>query len=417
MANFAKGKAFFVASFAIFALSRSPWCWLRRSTVAVTHLLVIPLLITPLACTTANHPQVTAPTTALAAAPIFTAANTITPGALWPDDHGDHIQAHGGGVIQLGDTFYWYGEQRARNLDRSKHYVSCYSSKDLIHWTFRNNVLALSDPFNFGPHWALERPKVYYNAPTKKYVMYMHIDGPLAHGGGGYDAARVGVAICDTPDGNYTYLRSFRPLGDESRDIGQFVDDDGSAYLIFEDRPTGGFHIAQLSDDFLDVKRETAFIHEPFEGGTLVHYKDRYYCVASHMTGWDANPDMYASAPKLEGPWSEFKNIAPPWTRTYGSQSTMLLKVTGTKTTTVIFMADIWRPWAQWDSRYLWMPLEIDGDKLHLPEPRAWTIDVHTGEAWINPNAPAMPIDVPRRRTRPATTRATTRPATARGSN
>ena len=36
----------------------------------------------------------------------------------------------------------------------------------------------------------------------------------------------------------------FRPLGYESRDIGQFVDDDGSAYLIFESRPSHGFYIA-----------------------------------------------------------------------------------------------------------------------------------------------------------------------------
>lgn len=384
----------------------------NRSSVIFKFLALL-LVISAFSCA-GTKPQTasTRPTTKPdAELPVFTADNTITPGAIWPDNQGNHIQAHGGGVIQIGDTFYWYGEQRARGLDRDKHYVSCYSSTDLIHWTFRNNVLALSDPLNFGPRWALERPKVYYNAPTKKYVMYMHIDGPVGNSSG-YAAARVGVAICDSPVGDFTYLRSFRPLGHESRDIGQFIDDDGSAYLIFEDRPTGGFHIAQLSDDFLDVKKETAFIHAPLEGGTLVHYHDRYYAVASHMTGWDANPDVYATAPKLEGPWSEFKDIAPPKTRTYGSQSTMLLKVTGTKTTTVIFMADIWRPWAQWDSRYVWMPLEIDGDKLQLPQPRAWTIDVHTGEASINPNAPAMPIDLPRRRARPATTRAATRPAT-----
>jgi hypothetical protein len=351
-------------------------------------------------------------TARLAAGPLqFTPANTITPGAIWPDTTGNHIQAHGGGVIQIGDTFYWYGEQRRRDLDRSKRYVSCYASKDLMHWTFRNNVLALSDPFNFGSRWVLERPKVFHSTKTKKYVMYMHIDGPVGNDTG-YAAARVGVAICDTPDGNFNFLRSFRPLGHESRDIGQFVDDDGSAYLIFEDRPTGGFHIAQLSEDFLDVKKETAFIHAPLEGGTLVHYRDRYFVVASHMTGWAANPDIYASAAHLQGPWSEFKDIAPPETNTYGSQSTMLLKVTGSKTTTVIFMADIWRPWAQWDSRYLWMPLQITGDKIQLPEPRQWTIDVHTGETWINPSAPPMPIDKPRRRERPATTRSTTRPAT-----
>ena len=75
--------------------------------------------------------------------------------------------------------------------------------------------------------------------------MYMHIDGNGTRRHGGYNVARVGVAICDTVDGDYKYLKSFRPLGHESRDIGQFIDDDGTAYLIFEDRPNG-FHIAKL---------------------------------------------------------------------------------------------------------------------------------------------------------------------------
>jgi hypothetical protein len=58
----------------------------------------------------------------------------------------------------------------------------------------------------------------------------------------------------------------------------------------------------------------------------------------------------------------------------------MLLKVAGSKTTTVIFMGDIWKPRAQWDSRYLWMPVEIGDGKLRLPEPKEFTIDAATGE-------------------------------------
>jgi hypothetical protein len=61
----------------------------------------------------------------------------------------------------------------------------------------------------------------------------------------------------------------------------------------------------------------------------------------------------------------------------------MLLKIAGPKTTSVIFMGDIWRPEAQWDSRYLWMPLEIGGGTMSLTEPHEWTLDMQTGEAII----------------------------------
>jgi len=313
----------------------------------------------------------------LAAAGILAAPRTIQPGEVWPDDRGQHIQAHGGGMLQRGDTYYWFGEDRGQGLDPSRRYVSCYSSKDLAHWTFRNQVMKQADPGGLGAHFVLERPKVFYNARTGKFVMYMHIDDAR------YALARVGVAISDTVDGDYQYLKSFRPLGQESRDIGQFIDDDGSAYLIFEDRPAKGFHIAKLSGDYLTVEKDVCLIHAPLEGGAVVHYQGLYYALGSALTGWNPNPNKYATAPRLEGPWSEFRDIAPPNSKTYGSQSTMLLKIVGARSASVIFMGDIWKPRTQWDSRYLWMPLEIGDGKLWLPEPKPWTLDVQTGEAAI----------------------------------
>lgn len=160
----------------------------------------------------------------------------ITPGAIWPDTKGQHIQAHGGGVIKLKNTFYWYGEQRSKGLDDQYRYVSCYSSKDLMTWTFRGNVIKMLPPDSLDNTWVLERPKVFYNVTTNKYVMYFHIDmpDPVTHR---YKLAEVGVAICDKPDGKFQFVKRFRPLGCESRDIGQFIDDDGLAYLIFRRSP------------------------------------------------------------------------------------------------------------------------------------------------------------------------------------
>jgi hypothetical protein len=306
------------------------------------------------------------------------AQSKILPGEVWPDDKGNHVQAHGGGIIKVGKTYYWFGEGRSKDNDREMRYVDCYSSTDLAHWTFRNEVIKTKDPDSLGRNFVLERPKVFYNKKTKKYVMYMHIDNAS------YKLARVGVAISDKVDGDYKYLKSFRPLGHESRDIGQFVDDDGTPYLIFEDRPFG-FRIATLSEDYLSVEKEVCLIPMHMEGGALVHYNGLYYAIGSSLTGWNANPNKYATATSLAGPWSEFKNIAPPEVNTYGAQSTLLLKIVGSKTTSVIFMGDIWRPRSQWDSRYLWMPLEIGDGKLWLPKPAPWTLNVKTGETKILP--------------------------------
>lgn len=300
--------------------------------------------------------------------------DAITPGEVWHDNRGQQIQAHGGGILYWKGTYYWVGEDRTPTNDSEKRYVACYSSKDLVHWTFRGQILVLSDPEHLGPNWVLERPKLFHNPHTGKFVLYFHLDD--AH----YKFARVGVAISDRIDGSYSYVKSFRPLDQVSRDIGQFIDDDGSAYLIFESRSTGGFFIAKLSEDYMSVERQMSFVKVSIEGGAIVHYRGLYYVVGSHLTGWLPNPNVYATSPSLSGPWTEMKDIAPPETNTYDSQSSMLLKVQGSKTTTVIYMGDRWNPKALWDSRYIWMPLEISGGRLKLPSPQPWTLNMRTGK-------------------------------------
>ncbi|MEO6924872.1 MAG: family 43 glycosylhydrolase [Bryocella sp.] len=311
----------------------------------------------------------------------------IRPGEVWRDNRGQPIQAHGGGILTLGHTYYWFGEDREQSNDPSLRYVGCYSSRDLVHWTFRSKI-TLTDPEHIGPHWILERPHVFYNSHTKKFVMYAHLDGPLPSDPDGrpYKLARVGVFISNKADGPYTFVHSFRPLGQESRDIGQFVDDDGKPYLLFESRPTGGFVLAALSDDYLTVSHQVAFFHTRLEGGALVHVGKTYFVMGSHLSGWASNPNVYASAPSLTGPWSTFANIAAPEMKTYDSQSTFLLKVVGTKTTSVIYMGDRWEPKTLWDSRYVWMPLTVSGTTLTLPAPQPWTINIKTGETHLIPS-------------------------------
>lgn len=299
----------------------------------------------------------------------------IKPGEIWPDNKNEHIQAHGGGIIKRGNTYYWFGEDRRKSNSVNTTYVGCYSSKDLVNWKFRGQVFKASTLEGISEgKLILERPKVFYNEKTRKYIMYMHLDNSE------YKFARVGVAVSDKVDGEYKFVKSFRPLGLESRDIGQFIDDDGRAYLVFESRPTKGFYIAKLSDDYMDLEKQVAYINAPLEGGAIVHYGDLYYAIGSALTGWHPNPNKYATATSLAGPWSEFKDIAPPESNTYRSQSTMMIKVTGTKGTTVIYMGDQWKPKTQWESRYLWMPLEIGNGNLWLPKPQPWMLNVKTGE-------------------------------------
>lgn len=63
-----------------------------------------------------------------------------------------------------------------------------------------NKLLTVQSSGDLGPSRVVERPKIIYNAPKKKFVMWMHIDSSS------YDEAKVGVATSDTVCGAYTYM-------------------------------------------------------------------------------------------------------------------------------------------------------------------------------------------------------------------
>lgn len=44
------------------------------------------------------------------------AASWIVPGAVWTDTDGNKIDAHGGGIVKRGNTFYWVGQSASNSL-------------------------------------------------------------------------------------------------------------------------------------------------------------------------------------------------------------------------------------------------------------------------------------------------------------
>jgi hypothetical protein len=107
--------------------------------------------------------------------------------------------------------------------------INCYSSSNLVEWNYEGALLTRTASGDTGPGRVIERPKVMFNKKTNKYVLWMHIDSS------NYGEAKIGVATGDSVCGKYTYVRSERPLGFESRDSGVYVDDDGKGYLLTED--------------------------------------------------------------------------------------------------------------------------------------------------------------------------------------
>lgn len=328
-------------------------------------------------------------------------SRTIRNGELWNDDSGQHINAHGGGIMIYGDTYYWFGEHKSEHTSDALLGVMCYASKDLVNWHNCGVALSVSDErgHDIERGCILERPKVIYNKVTKKFCMWFHLELK----GRGYEAARYGVAVADRPEGPYKFLYSSRanagtwpvegaPMnfdeylkrdygtGQMSRDMTLYIDDDGKAYHIFSSEENYTLHIAELTADYL---HHTGRYTRMAPGGqneapAIFKHNGTYWMITSGCTGWAPNEARMFSAPSIWGPWTQHPNPCRGSKAeiTFGGQSTYILEVRGEgQEVRHIFMADIWRPNHPIDARYIWLPIDFENGKPVIRWREEWNIN------------------------------------------
>ena len=337
-------------------------------------------------------------------------------GQLWMDTEGNHINAHGGNIIQYGDTYYWYGENRPYRGFTTEAGVGVYSSKDLKTWKNEGIALAVSEEVGHDIERGciMERPKVLYNAKTKKFVMLFHLELK----GRGYDAARVAFAVSDTPTGPFRFLRSTRVNagkwafnmdkkaqkaaqqtdaskwkdnwwtpewrkevekgmylwrdfagGQMSRDMTLYVDEKGKAYHITSSQENLTLLVSELTDDYLDFTGKYNMVAPggQNEAPCIVKHNGTYWLICSGCTGWAPNEARMFSAPSIWGPWTQhpspFVGTATgfydmPANKTFGAQGTYIYEMNGKP----IFMADVWNERHLSNSLHLWLPIEFGED-------------------------------------------------------
>ena len=333
-------------------------------------------------------------------------AKMFRPGEKWLDDHGTAINAHGGGILVVGDVYYWFGEHKiegdAGNFAQVGVHV--YASKNLYDWEDKGIALKVSeDPkSDIVKGCILERPKVISCPKTKKFVMWFHLE-LKDHG---YNAARAGTAIADSPTGPYQFVESFRlnpgkwpknateadkqpneknflardfQGGQMSRDMTLFVDDDGRAYHIASSEENRTLHISLLTDDFMHTSGQYVRIlpGKSNEGAAVFKRGGRYFLISSACSGWEPNAARLASADSIWGPWQEHGNPcvgSPEQVKTtFHSQSTFILPAPG-KPGSFIFLADRWNPKNAIDGRYVWLPIQFHEEKPFVEWKASWNL-------------------------------------------
>jgi hypothetical protein len=320
-----------------------------------------------------------------------TAANptlVIRNDTFWKDTAGTPIYSQGGGVILVGDTYYWYGAKYAgavtyaanpskKNSDTSIAGVTIYSSKDLVRWKLENTVTFSNAGSWFG------RMGVVYNKNTKKYVL-------VAQGAGG-----LFFATSDTPTGNFTFDNVQTTLSGiangSTGDQTTFQDDDGKAYLICSSSSgRSNLYVVPLRDsDFLAIGTPTRiFGGVGREGNALFKYAGHYYFCSSDLHGWNASHTYCISATNILGPYgTEFVMTNTDADFSHVTQTGFFITVKGSAQSFVIFAGDRWSDFAGNGLGYnQWMPLSFEGTTPIFHSLSEWSIDAAAGTWAVGPN-------------------------------
>ena len=167
-----------------------------------------------------------------------------------------------------------------------------------------------------------------------------------------------------------------------------FVDDDGTAYVIYSSEGNRTTFISRLNDDYtaLEVDRDEAeegthftrnFVGWSREAPAMFKYKEKYYMINSGCTGWSPNPAQYAVADHPMGPWTGMGDPCTDWgsNTTYDTQSTCVFPVDA-ENGQYIYMGDRWNAGYLRDSRYVWLPVEFqDGNRIALRRDENWKLE------------------------------------------
>jgi len=343
--------------------------------------------------------------TAACSGPIGTLSGPLSTGIVFTDTSGNRVNAHGGGIIKEGNTYYMHGEYfLSTTTDNNFNGFSMYSSQDLATWKNEGIILPQQASGLLGPNRKGERPHIIKCPATGEFVLYAHAADVT------YQADKeVVYATSATVNGQYTLKGS---LTNASGTIAAHSDmsaltDGTKAYVVTESG-----HVYTLSTDCHSWVSDVAYSAVNGDSGgsespTVFKAGSTYYWIGSYKTGWRANNNFYSTAPAMTGPWT-FQDFIAPVTdktttaatgqpnppnvisdqRTWLSQSTWVLPITGCTGTVYMYWGDHWDGTLDttapgrhnYLTGYVFQPLVFNGTKISMPTYlTTWKLDVGAG--------------------------------------
>ncbi|MCI9846376.1 family 43 glycosylhydrolase [Flavobacterium pectinovorum] len=317
---------------------------------------------------------------------------------FWNTKDGQPLNSQGGGIFKFSkpvggvQKYYWYGVQyEEANIYRNAPYitlpnatfksVTCYSSTDLVNWTFEGDVVTKEDVNKSGKTW-VGRLGVAYIKELNKYAMFVQHD------------SEVLIMLSDTPTGQFIWHQKInmeKMIGTSNTgDQTVFTDEDnGKSYLIYSyGKGRNKIYVSEIGIkegkvNLLDCTQ--IFKGESREGNCMFKYQNKYYMFASNIYGWDASFAYYLVADDIRGPYLPVNDMLVMKGASddfaHVSQTGFFFSVKGSKQETILYCGDRWADFAGNGLGYnQWCPMSFDGKTPYFNSLSSWNINAKTGE-------------------------------------
>lgn len=156
-----------------------------------------------------------------------------------------------------------------------------------------------------GGYCILQSANIVKNPTTGMFVLWAHLENNV-----NYNLAQVAVAQA-VPGDLFTFIGTYQPEGQQSRDLTFFEDVDGSGYLISAANNNRDLNLYLLASNWTTIVSWSATLlaGQSREAPAMVRIDDYYYLFTSDTAGWYPSGGQYISALDIGGPWSESRNI------------------------------------------------------------------------------------------------------------
>ena len=187
------------------------------------------------------------------------------------------------------------------------------------------------------------------------------------------------------PPARSSFLGAHRPIESSTfRDMNLWVDDDGAAYVFYSGEENQTMHVIRLRDDW--TREQTPMVEGQNWNRILIKgareapapfkHDGKYYLITSGTSGWSPNRAELSVAAHPLGPYESLGDpcVGEGSATTFGSQSTYVLPMPGVNPGRFIYLGDRWKPESLADSRYVWLPFEMEAGKAQIRWEARWNL-------------------------------------------